>query len=54
MDFSPHNIQRITEWILSEMDYNNIDPWDKIGFKDNQVVFEESDNKLNKFAIIAY
>ena len=42
MDLSTHNIQRITEWIQSEVDYNFLNPGFTIAFKDEQVVLEQS------------
>ena len=38
MDLSPHNIQRITEWIQSDVDYNFLNPGYTFAFKDEQVV----------------
>ena len=41
---SPQNIQRITEWIKSKVDYNFLNPAYTIDFKDKRVVLEQSDN----------
>ena len=38
MDLSPHTIQRITEWIQSEVDYNFLNLGYTIAFYDDQVV----------------
>ena len=54
MDRSPHNIQRITEWIQSEVDYNFLNPGYTIAFNDDQVVFEQNDKELKQVAIISY
>ena len=45
MDFSPQNIQRITEWIQSEVVYNFLNPSYTIAFNDNQVLLEQNDKK---------
>ena len=46
MDLSPHNIQRITEWIQSEVDYNFFNQGYTIAFTDNQVLLDQCDNKI--------
>ena len=48
MDLSPHNIQRITEWIKSEMDYNFLNPGYTIAFNDDQVLLEQNDKELKQ------
>ena len=48
MDLSPHNIQRITEWIQSEFNYNFLNPGYTIAFKDEQVVYEQSEKELKQ------
>ena len=48
MDLSPHNIQRISEWIKSEVDYNFLNPGYTIAFKDKQVVLEQSEKELKQ------
>ena len=48
MDFSPHNTQRITKWIQSEVDYNFLNPGYSIGFQDDQVLLEHNDTKLKQ------
>ena len=48
MDLSFHNIQRITESIQSEVDYNCLNPRYTIAFKDEQVVLEQSEKELNQ------
>ena len=48
MDLSPHNIQRITKWIQSEVDYNLLNPGYTIAFNDNQDLLEQNDNKLKQ------
>ena len=37
MDFSLQNIQRITEWIQLEVDYNFLNIWYTIAFNNEQV-----------------
>ena len=46
MDLSPHNIQRITKWIQSEVDYNFLNPGYAIAFNDDQVLLEQNDQEL--------
>ena len=46
MDPSPHNIQRITKLIQSEVDYNFLNPGYTIAFNDDQVLLEQNDNEL--------
>ena len=46
MNLSPHNIQRITECIQSEVDYNFLNPGYTIAFNDDQVVLKQNDKKL--------
>ena len=48
MDLSLHNIQRITEWIQSVVDYNFLNPGYTIAFNDNQVLLEQNDNDLKQ------
>ena len=48
MDLLPHNIQRITEWIQSEVDYNFLTPGYTITFNDDQVVLEQNDKELKQ------
>ena len=48
MDLSPHNIQRIREWIQSGVDYNFLNPGYTIAFKDDQMVVEQSGKELNQ------
>ena len=48
MDFSPHKIQRITNWITSEVDYNFLNPGYTIGFLDDQVILEQNDKELKQ------
>ena len=48
MDRSPHNIQRITKWIQSEVDYNFLNPGYTIAFNDDQVLLEQNDNELKQ------
>ena len=40
MDHSPHNIELITEWIQSEVDYNFINPRYANAFTDDQVFLD--------------
>ena len=54
MDLSPHNIQRITKWIQSEVDYNFLNPGYTYAFQDDQVLLEQNEKELNKFVLIAY
>ena len=49
MDLSPDNIQRITEWIQSEVDYNFLNPGYTIAINDDQVLLEQNDNDLKQF-----
>ena len=46
MDFSRHNIERITEWI--QCDYNFRNPGYTIAFKDEQVVLEQRGKELKQ------
>ena len=48
MDLSPHNIQRITKWIQSEVDYNFLNPGFTIAFNDDQVLLEHNDKELKQ------
>ena len=48
MDLSPHNIQRITEWIQSEVDYIFLNPGYNIAFNDNQILLEQNDKELKQ------
>ena len=48
MDHSPHNIQRITEWIQSVVDYNFINPGYTNDFLDDQVLLDQCDKKLKQ------
>ena len=48
MDFSPYNIQRITKWIQSKVDYNFLNPGYTIGFLDDQVILEQNDKDLKQ------
>ena len=54
MDLSPHNIQRITKWIQSEVDYNFFNPGYTIAFNDDQVLYEQNDQELIQVSLIAY
>ena len=46
MDLSPHNIQRITKWIQSEVDYNFLNPGYTIAFNGDQFLYEQNDQEL--------
>ena len=46
MDLSPHNIQRITKWIQSEVNYNFLNPSYSNAFQDDQVLLEQNDKEL--------
>ena len=48
MDLSPHNIQRMTEWIKSEVDYNFINPGYTNDFSDDQVLLDQCDKELKQ------
>ena len=48
MYFFPHNIQRITEWIQSEVDYNFINPSYTNDFPDDQVLLDQCDKELKQ------
>ena len=48
MDLSPHNIQRITEWIQSELDYNWINLNYTNDFPDDQVLLDQCDKELKQ------
>ena len=48
MDLSFHNIQRITKWIQSEVDYNFLNPDYTIAFNDDQILFEQNDKELKQ------
>ena len=45
MDLSPHNIQRITEWIHAELDYNFLTPGYSNAFKNKHVLLENQELK---------
>ena len=45
MDLSPNNIQRITKWIQSEVDYNFLNPGYTNAFQDDQVLLEQNDKE---------
>ena len=46
MELSPHNIQRITKWIQSEVDYNFLNPGYTYAFQNDQVLLEQNDKEL--------
>ena len=48
MDLSFHNIQRITKWIQSEVDYNFLNPGYTIAFNDDQILLEQNDQELKQ------
>ena len=48
MELSPHNIQRITKWIQSEVDYNFLNPCYTYAFQDDQVLLEQNDKELKQ------
>ena len=48
MDPSPHNIQRITKWIQSDVEYNFLNPGYTIAFNDYQVLLEQNNNELKQ------
>ena len=48
MDRSPHNIQRITKCIQSEVDYNFLNPGYTYAFQDDQVLLEQNDKELKQ------
>ena len=48
MDPSTYNIQRITEWIQSEIYYNFLNPGYTIAFNDDQVVLEQNEKELKQ------
>ena len=48
MVLSPHNIQRITESIQSEVDYNLFNPSYTIAINDNQVLLGQNDKELKQ------
>ena len=48
MDLSPHNIQRITKWIQSEVDYNFLNLCYTYAFQDDQVLLEQNDKELKQ------
>ena len=48
MDFLLHNIQRITEWIQSDVNYNFFNPGYKIACYDDQVILQHDDNKFKQ------
>ena len=43
MSLSLHNIQRITKWIQSAVDYNFLNPVNTYGFQDNLVLLDQND-----------
>ena len=46
MDLSPHNIQRITEWIQS--DYNFLNPGYTIAFNNDHIVLKQNDKEFKQ------
>ena len=48
MDLSPHNIQRITEWIQSEVDSNFLNPGYTIAINDDQILLKQNDKELKQ------
>ena len=48
MDLSHHNIQRITKWIQSEVDYNFLNIGYTIVCQDDQVLLEQNDKELKQ------
>ena len=48
MDLILHNIQRITNWIISEVNYRFVTPGYTIAFIDKQFLLEQNDNKLKQ------
>ena len=54
MDLSPHNIQRIKQWIQSEVDYTFLNSGYTIGIKNDQVLLEQNDKELKQVTLIAY
>ena len=48
MNLSPHNIQRITKWIQSEVDYNFLNPGYTIAFNDDQILLVQSEKELKQ------
>ena len=49
MNLSPQNIQRITEWIQSQVDYNFINPGYSIALQDDQFLLDQIDKELKIF-----
>ena len=43
MELSPQNIQRITKWIQSEVNYKFFNPSYTYAFQDDQMLFEQND-----------
>ena len=43
MDLAPHNIQRITKWIQSKVDYNFLKTGYTYAFQDYKVLLEQND-----------
>ena len=48
MDLSPHNIQRITEWLQSKVDYNFHNFGYTIAFNDDEILLEQNDKELKQ------
>ena len=46
MDLLPHNIQRITKWIQSEIYYNFLNPGYTISCQYDQVLHEQNDKEF--------
>ena len=46
MDLLPNNIQQITKWIQSEVDYNFVNPGYTTAFNDDQVLYAQNDQEL--------
>ena len=48
MNLLPHNIQRITEWIQLEVDYNFLNLGYTIAFNNDQILLEQNDKELKQ------
>ena len=51
MDLSPPNIQRITKWIQSEVDYNCLNLGYTYAFQNDLVLLEHNDKELKQVCI---
>ena len=51
MNFLPHNIQRITKWIQSEVDYNFLNPGYSNALNDDQILLKQNDKEIKQVCL---